>query len=96
MKLALFSLEEISKTKLEDLTEESSSEKVNGSKSSLRKKQVTVDDTQLTKKSTWVTKDSSIKENKTVSKRSKDDVEQVSPDTIQVKFMLNIKQPIFS
>jgi len=47
------SLEEISKTKLEDLTEEGSSERVNGSSHPLAKKQVTLDDAQLGKKSSW-------------------------------------------
>lgn len=83
------SLEEISKTKLEDLTEESSSEKVNGPfvGQATKKKQVTLDDAQLGKKSTWDS-EVNLEEASSVSNHVKDDnLDHESRDSIQVKKM---------
>ncbi|XP_046683192.1 uncharacterized protein LOC124369299 isoform X2 [Homalodisca vitripennis] len=78
------SLEEISKTKLEDLTEESSSERVNGSQQALSQVQVTVDDTQINKKSTWGDEADVEKSSSTVMKRTKElNKDRNSPDAIQ-------------
>uniref|UniRef100_A0A1B6EP68 Uncharacterized protein n=1 Tax=Cuerna arida TaxID=1464854 RepID=A0A1B6EP68_9HEMI len=77
------SLEEISKTKLEDLTEESSNERVNGSQQTLSQVQVTVNDTEISKKTTWGN-DADVEESSTVMKRTKElNKDRNSPDAIQ-------------